>query len=166
MKTINSKTEYPMESQGFFFAFSSPHPAALGYRQEQWQPLHGSCNLSQALRLHSKLEKAKWVNQKIILIIKPAFAWEKKIGKYRREANTKQTGVLVPYKFNRNPWRRQLSREMALLTRIMKISVTVLKPVWTSDTPPRSSKHKNKYIPHTETSKVSQAVCRFSVFPS
>lgn len=165
MKTINSKTEYPMESQGFFFSFSSSHPATLGYRQEQWQPLHGYCNLSQALRLHSKLEKVKWVNQKIILIIKTSICLRKKMGKYRREANTKQTGVLVPYKFNRNPRRRQLSGEMALLTRIMKISVTVLKPVWTSDGP-RSSKHKGKYIPHTETSKVSQAVCRFSLFPS
>lgn len=155
-----------MESQGFFFSFSSPHPATLGYRQEQWQPLHGYCNLSQALRLHSKLEKAKWVNQKIILTIKTSICLRKKIGKYRREANTKQTGALVLHKFNRNPRRRQLSGEMALLRRIVKISVTVLKPVWISDAPPRSSNHKGKYIPHTETSKVSQAVCRFSVFPS
>lgn len=40
----------------------------------------------------------------------------------------RETGVQVLYKFNRNPRRRQLSGEMALLRRIMKISVTV--PFW------------------------------------
>lgn len=58
--------------------------------------------------------------------------------------------MLVLYKFNRNPKRRQFSGEMALLRRIMKISVTVLKPVWTSDAPPRNSFLKKVSISLTQ----------------